>query len=80
MADLVGVPQPTWARWESGISAPRNLVPIAKKIEKVTGVPASWLLGLEEEPPGPPPAAVPPQGLGRRSPSTKWYVDTSKAA
>lgn len=49
-ADEIGIAQPTYAAWESGInSGPRNdqLLNVARRINLLTGVPTAWILGLE---------------------------------
>lgn len=38
----------TYASWELDTSTPRNLVAVARRVELLTGYPASWLLGLDE--------------------------------
>ena len=54
-ADALNVKPGSLAGWESGKSKPRDVVAIAKRIELLTRVPASWLLGLESESPRPGP-------------------------
>lgn len=39
--------------WESGTNEPRNAVAIAKRIELRWGIPATWTLGLGDNPNGP---------------------------
>lgn len=70
IAELCGVSQQTWASWESGRTAPREVMPLARKIAEITGVEPAWLLGLNDFEVPPPPATT---GGRRRSPSTKWY-------
>ena len=41
------------ASWESGRSIPRDKVAVAKRIELLTRIPASWVLGLETQNPRP---------------------------
>lgn len=50
----LGTNQKTYASWETDKSAPRHahLITIAKRIELITGIPASWVLGVESTPPG----------------------------
>lgn len=47
-AEALGVQPGSLAAWETDRSTPRKLVDIAKTIEKVTGVPAAWTLGVSE--------------------------------
>lgn len=47
MAKLAGLPPSSWAAWESGVSAPRDLFGTIQKIVDLTGVHAAWLLGLD---------------------------------
>jgi transcriptional regulator with XRE-family HTH domain len=44
----LGVTKVAYAAWESGRNVPRGQITIAKRVEVLTGVPASWLLGLDE--------------------------------
>lgn len=50
MAALLEYPRPAYVNWESGTSRPRDIVEVAQRIERLTGVPASWVLGLEDAP------------------------------
>ncbi|MDO1477271.1 helix-turn-helix domain-containing protein [Rhodococcus ruber] len=45
-ADALGVKAGTLAGWEADNSKPRELVDIARRIEEITSVPASWILGV----------------------------------
>ena len=49
-APLVGVKPGSLASWESDHSVPRDMVAVARRIGRVTGVPAAWLLGLDDGP------------------------------
>lgn len=49
-APLIGVKPGSLAAWESDHSVPRNMLIVARYIEKVTGVPAAWVLGLDDGP------------------------------
>lgn len=48
-ARSIGVTRQAYASWEAGRSQPRDLVALSKRIELITGVPAAWLLGLNDE-------------------------------
>ncbi|MSZ77758.1 MAG: helix-turn-helix domain-containing protein [Actinobacteria bacterium] len=41
------------ASWEAGTREPRALVAVAKRIELAFGVPATWILGLDDQTPTP---------------------------
>lgn len=45
-AKRLGTNQKTYAAWELDATSPRNAVALAKRVEAMTGVPASWMLGL----------------------------------
>jgi len=47
-ARMIGVTQKTLASWETGARTPRDSVALAQTIEAQTGVPAIWMLGLDE--------------------------------
>lgn len=49
-APLIGVKAGSLAAWESDHSVPRNVLIVARYIEKATGVPATWVLGLDDGP------------------------------
>ncbi|MHA7292597.1 helix-turn-helix transcriptional regulator [Arthrobacter sp. HLT1-21] len=70
-AARLGVNDNQYKAWETGRNHPRDQVATAKRIELMTGVPAVWVLGLEEEKPtdGDPLGHVMPgAGAGPRSP------------
>lgn len=48
LAEAIHVKPSTLAAWESGRNSPDDPVYLAKRIEILTGVPASWTLGVEE--------------------------------
>lgn len=50
LANALGTNQRTYASWEAGQSNPRNLVAIAQMVERVSGVAATWVLGMEDGP------------------------------
>lgn len=67
MATELGVTQKAYAAWESGKNKPDDIVAIAKRIAfrwrgRVT---ASWMLGIEDDTPQPPPGGgvEPPGGI-----------------
>jgi DNA-binding XRE family transcriptional regulator len=67
-AQALDVKLKAYSAWESGKNTPRELVAIAKRIELVTGVPASWMLGISE--------VVFPAATGTDAPQRKttvWY-------
>lgn len=47
-AQALDVKLKAYSAWESGKNTPRELVAIAKRIELVTGVSASWMLGVTD--------------------------------
>lgn len=51
-ADL-GVKPSAYAQWEAGRAKPRDLIAMARRVELITRVPASWLLGLDSDNPRP---------------------------
>lgn len=54
-AVAINVKSGSLAAWESDRAIPRNIVAVARRIELVSGVPAAWILGLDDgPPPGPP--------------------------
>jgi len=64
-AAVLGINVSSLAHYETDRARPRDLVELAQRVEATTGVPATWLLGLdgdcpESEPkPGPPTGALP---------------------
>ncbi|MBK8459195.1 MAG: helix-turn-helix transcriptional regulator [Micropruina sp.] len=54
-ADTLGVKRQAYAAWEAGISLPRGIVSLAKRVELAYGVSAGWILGTEEAPTRPKP-------------------------
>lgn len=51
MADALGVGRQGYAAWEAGRTQPRDIVALAKRLELLCGVPASWTLGIGEAAP-----------------------------
>lgn len=47
LASAIHKTEKSVANWEAGGNLPRDLVDVAQAVGMVTGVPASWLLGLE---------------------------------
>ncbi len=52
-AGALGVTASRIASWETDRATPRDLVTLAKRVELLTRVPATWLLGLDAEHPRP---------------------------
>ncbi len=52
-AELLQVTAGSYGGWESGNSRPRDVVALARRVELITGVPASWTLGIYNENPQP---------------------------
>lgn len=64
MAVRLDVPKPRYGAWENGHGRPRDMVAIAKRIEVISGVPATWVLGLDEfDGPQDPSGGARPRGL-----------------
>lgn len=61
-AALIGQKAPAYAQWEAGNNRPRDIVAVAEAIERVTSVPAWWVLGMED----PFPRQAPPSMAGSR--------------
>ncbi|WP_370246340.1 helix-turn-helix domain-containing protein [Jiangella sp. DSM 45060] len=52
-AERLQVTASAYAQWEAGNTKPRDIVTVARRIEMLTGVPATWILGLYTETPRP---------------------------
>ena len=48
-SEALGVPAGSLAAWETDRAKPRDIVAVAKRIELLTQIPATWVLGLQEE-------------------------------
>lgn len=64
LAAELGVTKAAYAAWESGRNEPRSILALAKKVELISRVPASWLLGVDS-----PTIAT--------DASTRWYGSAS---
>lgn len=53
-ADGLNENRKTYAAWELDKSSPRNVVAVARRVELMTGFPASWVLGLDQAEPARP--------------------------
>lgn len=68
-ANVLGINVSSLAHYETDRAQPRALVELAQRIELTTGVPATWVLGLDgpcpatAARPGPPTAQLPVQPL-----------------
>lgn len=49
MAELLAVGVSTYSAWENDRDTPRDIRAVARRVEKATGVPAAWLLGVAPE-------------------------------
>lgn len=45
-AEAIGAKEGSLAAWETDRATPRDIVAVAKRIEMLTNIPATWLLGL----------------------------------
>ncbi len=76
-AEKLGVTPGSYAGWEAARSKPRDVVSLAKRIEMLTGIPATWTLGIHEETPRPdgdPNEGNPDVRLKGFEPLTFWSV------
>lgn len=48
-AELIHEPGPRYSQWEAGNNLPRDLVGVARRVSLATRIPATWLLGLDDE-------------------------------
>lgn len=46
-AEQIGVKPSAYAQWEAGNNRPRDVVSIAKRVEMLTRIPASWILDVD---------------------------------
>jgi len=59
-AAALGVSTSALGQYETDRSAPRDVVDLARRVQDVTGIPATWTLGLDDvEPPTRPLSVVP---------------------
>lgn len=73
-AEQLGVKAGAYAQWEADNNRPRDVVAIAKRIEMLTRIPASWTLGLELQRPRPGgPGGVVESRLGESNPRPFHY-------
>ena len=72
MAARLGWPKGAYQSWEAGKARPRELVALAKRIELLTGVPATWVLGLDD-------AAATPSATGTAESITTGDLATGSA-
>jgi transcriptional regulator with XRE-family HTH domain len=47
-ADALGITPSALGQYETDRATPRDVVELAKRVEGLTGIPAAWLLGLED--------------------------------
>jgi transcriptional regulator with XRE-family HTH domain len=52
-AEKLDVKPAAYSHWEAARNTPRKLVAVAQRIEMLTGIPATWMLGLSEPSPNP---------------------------
>ncbi|WP_147266026.1 helix-turn-helix domain-containing protein, partial [Nocardia puris] len=52
-AEKIGVTAGSYAGWEAGRSKPRDPIALAKRVEMLTRIPATWILGIHDETPRP---------------------------
>jgi transcriptional regulator with XRE-family HTH domain len=70
-APRINVKPGSLAAWEADHSQPRDVVAVARRISIATGVPAAWILGLDDGPPEGP-FDGPGGGISAGKP-TGWY-------
>lgn len=63
-AELLGINLSSLAHYETDRARPRNLVELMEKVSTVTGVPVTWLLGLDSQDQPDPNAGVAPPTTG----------------
>ncbi len=80
-ATRIGTKEGSLAAWETDRSQPRNIVAVAKRIEALTRIPATWILGLTETPPpnpeGPDGGATLPRKDSNLQPPGWWCNEPS---
>lgn len=75
-ADVLGITASALGQYETDRAKPRDVVELARRVEVVTGIPASWLLGLDETalPPTEALPVIPAAGAPRSDVSTPFDV------
>lgn len=56
-AERLGIGSKSYSAYEADRGRPRDVVALARRVQLISGVPAAWLLGVDEPtptPPGPP--------------------------
>ncbi len=56
MADALEVGLKAYSAWEAGKNTPSDILSVAQKLERVTGVPRQWFIGWMDDEPGRPDA------------------------
>lgn len=77
-AARLGESSKTYSNWEADRHPPASIVAVAKRIELATGVPASWVLGLDVPAPLPPRDAPSP-AKGAEATTLRFSPDTEAA-
>lgn len=62
-AERLDVTPSSYAQWEAGNNKPRDVVAVAKRIEMLTRIPASWILGVHNGGNGPGGGSARPERL-----------------
>lgn len=79
-AAAIGVTESSLAAWETDRAMPRSrsLIDVCKRIEVVTNVPHSWLLGSDEPTPPPPGAGAVPRREQRQVRHLRPVIDDAQ--
>lgn len=51
LARELGITKAAYAAWESSRNEPRSILAVARQIELISGVPAAWILGVDQPTP-----------------------------